>query len=68
MRVSCPSFSGIAGLFFRVSRVTVDMFERCVPIDYASLYRTADKLMKVLNAGKEVKLVSWPGTNADHIH
>jgi len=45
-------------------QVTVDMFERCVPIDYASLYRTAGKLMDVLNAGKEVKLMSPSGTNA----
>ena len=33
-------------------QVTVDMFERCVPIDYASMYKTAGKLASVLNKGQ----------------
>ena len=45
-------------------QVTVDMFERCVPIDYASMYKTAGKLARILNAGKEVRLASKSGTDA----
>jgi hypothetical protein len=45
-------------------QVTVDMFERCVPIDYASMYKTAGRLSRILNSGKEVRLVSKSGTDA----
>jgi aminopeptidase len=42
---------------------TVDMFERCVPIDYSALKQRCEKLKKVLDAGKEVHVTSPAGTD-----
>jgi leucyl aminopeptidase (aminopeptidase T) len=44
--------------------LTVDMFERCVPIDYKKLRDTAQKLIKILTNGSIVRLTSPAGTNA----
>jgi aminopeptidase len=42
---------------------TVDMFKRCVPIDYQALKERADKLKSILDAGKEVHVTSPAGTD-----
>jgi aminopeptidase len=42
---------------------TVDMFQRCVPIDYAELKRRSANLKAVFDAGKEVHVTSPAGTD-----
>jgi leucyl aminopeptidase (aminopeptidase T) len=41
----------------------VDMFERCVAVDYSAMQELAAKLKKVLDAGKEVHVTSPAGTD-----
>ncbi|MEM0448348.1 MAG: aminopeptidase [Methanomassiliicoccales archaeon] len=43
--------------------VTVDMFERCVPVDYSTMRALASKLKDVLDDGKEMHVTSPAGTN-----
>jgi len=42
---------------------TIDMFERCVPVDYAAMRAVAARLKTVLNDGKEVHVTSPAGTD-----
>ena len=42
---------------------TVDMFERCVAVDYTAMQETARALKKILDAGKEVHVTSPGGTD-----
>lgn len=43
---------------------TVDMFERCVPIDYNKLHNTTQKLIKIFTKGNTIRLTSPAGTDA----
>lgn len=45
-------------------QLSIDMFERCVPIDYKLLQDRSRKIVDILSRGNEVRLTSPSGTDA----
>ena len=43
--------------------VTVEMMERCIPVDYNKMKERCDKLVQILTEGKEVHITTELGTN-----